>query len=210
METAFKIFLGFIITILVFNVLWLDSRVVGDIKQQLNARVTKIEEQVNFLAYTREDQLSATGAEASKSGETASEVKVTPVPAVRKATRSQQSIGTEEVFMTLGSGSTNSMEWVDTGAQVYIDTTIYPNLKRAYFLASLRGNSGIAFARLMQKNEGAMVPGSEITFNTPASTLISSGEILLSKGNKLYTVQLKSETGQTVWVENARVRLVLQ
>ena len=132
----------------------------------------------------------------------------TPVatPVVRPA---GGSAGLKEVYIPLGSGSTNNQEWVDTGAQAYIDTGQY-RIKAAYFEASLRANSGQVWARLINKNENEYVASSEISYNTPTATLIRSGKLSLPAGNKLYGVQIRGETQQQVWAENARVRLLVQ
>ena len=123
--------------------------------------------------------------------------------------RQSDGAASREVYITLGSGSTASQDWTDTAAQAYIDTGQY-KIKAAYFEASLRANSGQVWARLINKNENNYVAGSEITHNTPTSTLIRSGKINLPVGNKLYGVQLKSETQQQVNVENAKVRLIVE
>ena len=62
----------------------------------------------------------------------------------------------------------------------------------------------------MNKNEGDYVANSEITSNTSESTLIRSSKIFLPSGNKLYGIQLKSETQQEVFIDNAKVRLLVQ
>jgi len=73
---------------------------------------------------------------------------------------------------------------------------LYSSISAAYFEASLRSNSGGVRARLWQNNEGVAVSGSEVVSSVPASTHKSSGGIGLSGGNKLYIVQVRSETGQ--------------
>ena len=130
----------------------------------------------------------------------------TPKVEIKKATTSSGS--TREIYILLGSGSTKSQEWVDVGGQVYIDTGAY-TIKEAYFEASLKSNSGSVWARLINRNESSYVASSEITSNTSAYTLVRSGKIAVPAGNKLYGIQLKSETQQEVFVENAKVRLIV-
>ena len=137
----------------------------------------------------------------------------TPVPGeLKETTKPQASAGAgalREIYIPLGSGSTRNPEWTDAGGQSYIDTRQY-KIKEAYFEASLRSNSGQVGARLINKNEGDYVVGSEISLNTSASTLIRSSKIFLPAGNKLYGIQLRSETQQEVFIDNAKVRLVVE
>ena len=130
----------------------------------------------------------------------------TPKVEIKKVTTSSGS--TREIYILLGSGSTKSQEWIDVGGQVYIDTGAY-TIKEAYFEASLKSNSGSVWARLINRNESSYVASSEITSNTSAYTLVRSGKIAVPAGNKLYGIQLKSETQQEVFVENAKVRLIV-
>ncbi len=131
----------------------------------------------------------------------------TPTPVVKPTvTRASR---TREVYVLLGSGSTKNQEWVDIGGQAYIDTRQY-QVKEVYFEASLKSNSGGVWARLVNKNEGDYIAGSEVTSNTSSFVLVRSGKLSLPGGNKLYGVQLRSETQQEVFVENAKVRLLVQ
>lgn len=131
----------------------------------------------------------------------------TPTPAVKPTVTGASR--TREVYVPLGSGSTKNQEWVDIGGQAYIDTRQY-QVKEAYFEASLKSNSGGVWARLVNKNEGDYIAGSEVTSNTSSFVLVRSGKLSLPGGNKLYGVQLRSETQQEVFIENAKVRLLVQ
>lgn len=119
------------------------------------------------------------------------------------------SAGPKEIYIPLGSGSTKNQEWVDGGGQAYIDTGAYV-IKEVYFEASLRSNSGEVGVRLVNKNENEIVFGSEIYGSSSVSTLVRSGKLSLPAGNKLYGIQLRSQTQQDVFVENAKVRLLVQ
>ena len=210
MDTSVKVFLGLVGLILVANVLFLDIVLVENNRESLVERVGMVEERLTSLI-TRETQVTdevVTGADREVDEKAEIEVAI-ETSAPRQTTTASTGI-IKEVLIPLGSGSTSSTEWSDTGAQAYIDTTVYRNIEAAYFQASMRANSGRVFARLLQKNESAVVPGSEIEHNTPQSGFIGSGEILLSAGNKLYVVQVRSGNGQEAFVENARVRLVLK
>ncbi len=192
MNKVITIVLGTILLLVVLDVLWLNKKVVDleQVGRVISDRLIKIEEQINYLAFQQDTKVvaPAVGEKEDK------EVEV----AVKTVTRSLPA--TSEVFIPLGSGSTSSTEWVDTGAQAYVDASIYPRLKEVYLQASLKANSGTAFARI-----GA----AEISHNTPTSTFKTSNLFQLGSGNRLYIVQLRSENGQEVFLENARLRLVL-
>ena len=139
------------------------------------------------------------------------ETSPSPTPAARQSggTVLTQAKSTREVYIPLGGGLTSSQEWVNTSAQAYIDTAAY-TIRAVYFEASLRANTGQVWARLINKNENEYIADSEISHNTPIGTLIRSGKLTLPAGNKLYVVQLKGETQQEAFVENARARLIVE
>lgn len=189
MRTALIIFLSFVFGLVMVDVLWLNSKVIN-----LEQVAQKIQEQINFLAVQQETPKSPAEPDTGQAAET--EIVAVPkqVVAVQKSVAS-------EVFIPLGSGSTSSTEWIDTGAQAYVDKSIYPRLQEVYLQASLKANSGTVFARL---------GGAEISHNTPTSTFKTSALWQLADGNRLYVVQIRSENGQEVFLENARLRLVLK
>lgn len=204
-----KIVFGIIAIAAVMNLAAVDWWLAGQRRERVLQRLETVEERLTSLI-VRENASSevtvAVPVEEEKE-EIQAEVVSTPTPAPVVVTKS---LATQEVFIPLGSGSTSSTDWTTTGAQAYVDTSIYPRLAAAYFQATLSSNSGAISARLLQKNEGTIVAGSEISHNLPTATLVTSGNVGLSSGNKLYAVELRSETGQTVYVENARLRLVLR
>lgn len=193
MKTALITVLCFLAGLVVVDVLWLNSKVIS-----LEQVAKKIQEQINFLAVQQEIKVATPVEEESEVP-----IEIVPKQVVQKPV-------TSEVFIPLGSGASTSIEWVDTGAQAYVDTAVYPRLQEAYLQASLKANSGAAYARLLQKNEGGVIGSSEISHNTPTSNFRTSGAFGLSAGNKLYGVQIRSETGQEVFLENARLRLLLR
>ena len=211
MGKSTQIFLGFIGAILVVNVLYLDFTLSRNTDSNLAGRVAVLEEKLtDFLLTDRNGEvreLVAAGEE-KDSGDVEEVEVVTQTSTPVAATVSNEL--TKEVIIPLGSGSTSSIEWVKTGAQSYIDTTVYPSLDKAYFQASLRSNSGAIFARLRQKNENTIVGGSNISHPKPESGFIISSPLGLSSGNKLYEVEIRSETGQSIFVENASVKLILK
>lgn len=210
MSPALKLFLVLIGIVIGVDLVFLNTTLVGFRRDKLGERLEVLENQLtNFKAQDEE----ATDAVTVMSGgdeEASVDDAAIVAPSSPQSISTQGSSVTREVFIPLGSASTFATDWVDTGAQVYIDTTVYADIREAYFQASLRSNSGVVYARLKQMNEKVAVPGSEISHAGGTATFVGSGEILLSPGNKLYAVQLRSQTGQEVFVENARVRMVLR
>ncbi len=201
-----KIIISGLVVLLLADVAVLQARVtgwdIGGLRQQVQDLAGTVAELKDWEAAKAEVGLLEVPAVASPSSSTTSKVQSVPLR--------QGSAGlTKETYIPLGGGTTISQDWVDTSAQVYLDTRQY-KIKEAYFEASLRANDGRMWARLVNKNEGNYVVDSQITHNTPNSSLIRSGKLYLPEGNKLYMVQIKSETQQQVFVDNARIRLIVE
>lgn len=208
MTPALKLFLILIGAVALVDLVFLNTVTLSGRREKVGERLATLElEMKTFLG--REGASEAVTVATGSDNEEQMETGAAPEPATQMVTTQAANV-TKEVFIPLGSAATFATDWVDTGAQVYIDTSIYPNLEAAYFQGSLRSNSGVISARLKQMNEKTVVPGSEISHTGGNASFIGSGEIFLSAGNKLYAVQLRSQTGQEVFVENARVRFVLR
>jgi hypothetical protein len=211
---ATKVFLAFTGILIIGNLLFLDIKLLSEKRLALADRVVIVEERLTSLIMRDEVEESVVvavdGNESREIGDEKEEELVEEEEAIAaKTVYVSAPAVVKEVFIPLGSGSTNSTEWTTTSAQGYVDTSVYPSLQTAYLQATLRSNSGSIRARLLQNTDGVVVVGSEITSNVPESKFIGSSQFGLSSGNKLYVVQLRSETGQDVFVENARLRLVL-
>jgi len=201
-----KVFWGLVVVLVIGNLLFLDVKLIQDKKEKIVERLAVVEKRLTQeVGY----QAAPAGDEDQASIETEVGVEI-------QATLKPETVYVEapevikEVFIPLGSGSTTATAWTNTGAQSYIDTDVYSKIEAVYFEGSLRSNSGGVRARLWQNNEGFEVPGAEIEAVGGASLFKSSGKIFLSGGNKLYIVQVRSATGQEVFVENARVKLVIR
>ena len=169
----------------------------------LRAEINQVKERVVKLEEWEEVKAEEPGSDRASS-------EISPSPAPQKPVAEPvQTRTSREVYVPMGSGSTRSQDWSEVAGQAYIDTRDY-NIREAYFEASLKANSGRVWARLLNKNEATYVYDSQISHNTPTSTLIRSGKLALPGGNKLYAIQLKSENQQEVFIESARVRLVVE
>ena len=116
-----------------------------------------------------------------------------------------------EFFVTLGSGSSTTLDWTDVpGAQTYIDSTAYSNIKSVTFEASLYTPTGnqTANARLYNVTDAHPVWNSEVTVDGGTPQLKISNTISLDRGSKLYQVQMKTQLQSRTNLENARIHLI--
>ncbi len=132
---------------------------------------------------------------------------------VEKQTTPTQSIpSAQEIYIPLGSGTTANRDWTDIkSAEAYIDTSKYSgNISVSWeaFLYNYTGN-GATFARLYNVTDKTNVWFSELTIDGANSSIrVASGKINLAAGNKLYRVQLYTNTGYEARIDNARVKIV--
>ena len=125
-------------------------------------------------------------------------------------TTSTQSQDVKEFFVYLGSGNASSTEWTDIpGAVVTIDSSQYHNIKEVHFEAGLAISSGNAYARLVNKDSGSVIWGTEVTHNTSTPTWKSSSNISLQSGKATYMVQLRSSSGEYINMSGARIKIVI-
>ena len=132
---------------------------------------------------------------------------------VEKQTQTVVQTAQKEIFIPLGSGSTKSDSYIDLGGlQVNIDTTKYAPIQSVIFEASIRveGGNGKMYARLYQKDVGGVI-GSEISTSSGVGTLGSSSSFLLPTGNRVYTVQAKTDLVEfPAYVDGARIKITLK
>lgn len=112
-----------------------------------------------------------------------------------------------------GSGSSGENKWTDLlGTEFYLNTSDYPGLKEAYLEANMRlfNGNGVAFVRLFDVTAGIEVWGSEVKTSSQNSTAVTSERLTLREGNRLYRVQAKSLTNDTVMYGSGRIRIVTE
>ena len=134
------------------------------------------------------------------------------VPAAQSTTTTA-SVGAKEVYVPLGSGSSQSRDWEDVpGMAAYIDSSAYSNMNYIQFEGSLRIPSGVGrvYARVYNKTDGNFVWSSEVTTETDTAYIFQSEHMALASGNKLYQIQLKSTVGALALIESARIKIVLK
>ncbi len=118
----------------------------------------------------------------------------------------------KEIFIPLGSGSTQSDTWEDIpGTDAYIDTAKYAGVTTTYFEASLKipTKNGQVFARLYNVTDKHPVWFSDLSTTSDTSTF-SGAKIALDPGNKLYRVQMKTTLKYESVIDSARVKILLR
>lgn len=118
----------------------------------------------------------------------------------------------KEFFIPMGSGTSNTTTWANVpGVSAYIDPRNYNNIKAIYFEVTVdvpTANQMVS-VRLFQNNENYAVWNTEMQYTgNSVSQLLISPPITLDAGNKLYTVQMDTQLGNTANISQARVRVV--
>ncbi len=115
------------------------------------------------------------------------------------------------VYIPLGwIGSATSTDWSNvTGQEISIDPADYPGYKNVYFEVALRiFQNGKAYARLQNKDDGTALLSSEVSTTATDYTWLTSAAFQLPGAKKTYRLQLKSLTGYSSDVQNARIKIV--
>ena len=120
----------------------------------------------------------------------------------------------KEIFIPIGSGSTQNNNYEDlAGLEVTIDTNKYPSIDSVVFEASIwvQDGNGKMFAQLYNVSDKHPVWNSEISTSSSKATLTSSPTITLEKGSRTYRVQAKTNlTSYAAHVDNARIKITLR
>lgn len=123
---------------------------------------------------------------------------------------SSASTAAKEFFVPLGSGASNSTDWVDVaGAASYIDTTSYTRMKTVTFEATTAIPAGghRIWVRLYNVTDKHPVWFSEMTTDASTATLLTSKPLTLDRGNKLYQVQMKVQLQNLTNLVQSRVKI---
>lgn len=107
--------------------------------------------------------------------------------------------------LTLGSASTTNLTWTRTGLEITLNNADYPATVTAYFEAGLNTVNGIAWARLTNKTTGAIINLSEVSHDTNTVTWKRSYGFKLHPGNNNYVVELRSSSGEVVYLSGSRI-----
>jgi hypothetical protein len=133
---------------------------------------------------------------------------------VEKQTQTIIQTAQKEIFIPIGSGSTNSNSYEDLpGLEVTIDTSKYSEIESVVFEASLRveGGNGRAYAQLKNVSDNNPFFESMISSSSGAGEVKISGNIPIPSGSKKYGVRAKTDiTNFAAHVENARIKITLK
>ena len=133
---------------------------------------------------------------------------------IEKQTQTIVQTAQKEIFVPMGSGSSNSNTFADLfGVEVTIDTSKYGAIDSVVFEASLwvEGGNGQAVARIRNVTDNNPYVESQISNNSGTGTVKTSGKIPFPLGQKTYRVQAKTDiTNFAAHVENARLKITLK
>ncbi|MDO8269648.1 MAG: hypothetical protein Q7T54_03195 [Candidatus Levybacteria bacterium] len=155
--------------------------------------------------------ITPTSVPSSCSDECRAEIKKEVAKTIKTPVSQTTVTSVKETFVTLGSGSSTSLEWSDIpGAQSYIDSAAYGKIKTVTFEVSLHTPTGnqTAYARLYNVTDSHPVWNSEVSIEGGTPLLKISSPITLDKGSKLYQVQMRTQLQSRTNLENARVHIV--
>ncbi len=114
------------------------------------------------------------------------------------------------VYIPVGSSdSFNNTAWQSIEAlSVWVDTNSYPGYTGVQLEVSLRMNAGgTVTAQLYNDSLGIAVGNSTVSTNTTTFKYLRSGNFNLSAGNNLYKIQVKNDSGDASFLQNARLRI---
>lgn len=140
-------------------------------------------------------------------------VKLTPTGTAFTTIPTSNSSQVKEYFVPLGSGSTQSGDWVDiAGMSATIDSANYSRIKSVTFQISLRipTANGTVYARLFNKTDQHPVWYSEVSSEGPVSVTKQASNITLDSGSKVYQVQMKNSLKYESIADSAQIKITLQ
>jgi len=133
---------------------------------------------------------------------------------VEKQTQTIVQTANREIFVPMGSGSTNSYTFADlSSTDVTIDTSKYSAIDSVVFEASVwpEGGNGRAYAQIKNVTDNNPLFESQISGSTSSGVVKTSGKIPIPTGAKTYRVQAKTDiTNFAAHVENARIKITLK
>ncbi|MEK7458385.1 MAG: hypothetical protein AAB612_02800 [Patescibacteria group bacterium] len=119
----------------------------------------------------------------------------------------------KDYFIPLGTGFTQNNNWVDVGGtNITINPADYGKIKQVIFQASMHipVANGTIYARLYNVTDDHPVWYSEVSTGEGASILVSSANITLDSGSKLYRVQIKTSLQYPSYLDFSRIKITIQ
>lgn len=138
---------------------------------------------------------------------------VKPTVAPKPVAKTTVVRGPKDYYIPLGTGYTEKNEWVDVaGTDTTIDPATYGVIKSAIFEASMHipVANGTMYARLFNVTDKHPVWFSEVATSKGTSTTVTSGNITLDPGSKLYRVQIKTSLQYPSYLDFSRIRITIE
>lgn len=118
----------------------------------------------------------------------------------------------KEYYVPLGSGQSNSQTYENIiGAQAYINSASYANIKTVIFEAAVYIPTGneTAWIQLYDVTQNHPVWNSEMSWNGGSAQYLTSSPITLDSGNNLYQVQIKTQLPAYAQVNQSKIHIIL-
>lgn len=119
--------------------------------------------------------------------------------------------GSEEYYITLGTGTSSSDTWSDVGGvSAYVDSSKYKNIKTVTFEASVVIPTGNQTAYVQLYNATAKHPVwfSQVSLQGGQPQLLISKPITLDPGSNLYQVQMMTQLKYPAVLTQSRIHIV--
>ena len=119
----------------------------------------------------------------------------------------------KDYFIPLGTGFTQDNNWVNVGGtDITIDPASYGKIKQVVFQASMHipVANGTIYARLYNVTDNHPVWYSDVSTSEGSSTMVSSANITLDPGSKLYRVQIKTSLQYPSYLDFSRIKITIQ
>ncbi len=132
---------------------------------------------------------------------------------INQATGKTVTNSAKEYYVPLGTGTNVTDDWTDvSGASAYIDTSAYNKIKEVRFEATVVTPAGSQriWVRLYNATDKHPVWYSDVTTDASGPQLLTSPNITLDKGNKLYQVQMKSQLKVLTNLNQSRIHITTQ
>ena len=193
--------IGILVVILIANVVYLNSIL---LKNAASDSATKASIRPPLAA-------SPTSSEVSTPVSVSTETPMPPSLAQSTVSYPQNSI--KDYFIPLGSGTNQTSDWADVpGVQAVVNLGQYQNIKEIRFEASVyvpTGNQSVS-VRLFNATDKHPVWYSEVAMSENTSASLTSGPIIYEKGDKLYTVQMRTQLQSLANLTQARIHIILK
>ncbi|MFH1826998.1 MAG: hypothetical protein ABH812_01015 [bacterium] len=122
-----------------------------------------------------------------------------------------QSNQTKEYYLPIGSGSEDAFDWTDVpGLSIYVNPANYNNIKSVVFEGSVTIPNAVqdVWLRLYNSTDKHPVWFSDLSFPSGTKSYLQISQYInFDAGNKLYSVQMKTQLGATANVDQARIKI---